>query len=217
MVADHLGLFFFPDIVFFRVIGRVSFPLFAWAIANGATYTGNINKYLFRLMLLAVFSQIPYRLLFGIYNISDPGLNVLFTLSFGLLAIIVYKKTGNRFFSILATVILSLIAYVAGFDYGAFGVLTVLLFFLFYKNMRMISGSYLVLVVVFYLIPFVLNKYFGLSIEASSLNLLQFYSLISLPIIMMYSGVQGYKLKSLFYLFYPIHLTLIYLLLIYFK
>lgn len=217
MAVDHLGLFFFPDILFLRAVGRLSFPLFAWAIANGSNHTANINKYFLRLILLAVFSQIPYRLLYGIYHIPDPGLNVLFTLSFGLLAIMVYKKTGNLYFRILIAAVISLSAYVMGSDYQAFGVLTVLLFFLFYKNKIKTVISYTALVTIFYLMPFVLNKDFGSSIEASNLNLIQLCSLASLFIITTYNGLKGYRLKYLFYLFYPAHLTLIYLIRMYVK
>ena len=39
MFFDHLGLLFFPDVLWFRMIGRLSMPLFAFAIAEGCRYT----------------------------------------------------------------------------------------------------------------------------------------------------------------------------------
>src|SRR5207244_4281126 len=87
MIIDHVGLFFFPEYTLFRIVGRIAFPLFAWLIANGAHFTRNIRAYLTRLFALAVISQLPFTL--ANQQIGAPllYLNVVFTLSLGLLAI----------------------------------------------------------------------------------------------------------------------------------
>ena len=41
MLVDHLGVIIFPQYVVFRVIGRISFPLYAFMIAEGCRYTRN--------------------------------------------------------------------------------------------------------------------------------------------------------------------------------
>ena len=39
MLIDHIGMVFFPSVIGFRAIGRLSFPLFAFGIAEGVRYT----------------------------------------------------------------------------------------------------------------------------------------------------------------------------------
>ena len=45
MVIDHVGLMFFPSMIIFRCIGRLSMPIFAFMISEGARYTRNKLKY----------------------------------------------------------------------------------------------------------------------------------------------------------------------------
>ena len=35
MLVDHIGLLFFPEIMAFRIVGRIAMPLFAYGIAQG--------------------------------------------------------------------------------------------------------------------------------------------------------------------------------------
>src|SRR5258705_144389 len=93
MIIDHMGLFFFPQYFIFRIIGRLAFPLFAWLIANGAYHTHNIGKYLQRLYLFALISQIPFLFANRLIDPHFSDLNVLCTLFFGLLAIAFIRRT----------------------------------------------------------------------------------------------------------------------------
>ena len=47
MLIDHIGCIFFPNIIVFRVIGRLSYPIFAMFIAEGYYYTKSRKKYVF--------------------------------------------------------------------------------------------------------------------------------------------------------------------------
>jgi len=255
MFLDHLGVFIFPNNIYLRSIGRLSFPIFAWAIANGSIYTRNIYKYLGRIFILAVISQIPYQLLFGYFGMSDPGLNILFTFSISLVGIIIFKKTNNKFVRIFSVIVLSLAAYFTNSDYGAFGVLSILIFYIYhpsrkamgispwmgakslslrsdfspdeargedtpsvssreihYKNTLKFSLSYLIIFFIFYISPILLNNLLGDTFEISYLNFIEIFSLVSLIFIAGYNGNVGYKMKYFFYLFYPMHLALLYLL-----
>lgn len=215
MAIDHLGVFFFPGNIYFRLIGRLSFPLFAWAIANGTNFTGNINRYLIRILLLAVISQIPYLLLFNIYGIENPGLNILFTLDIGIFGIILLKKFEKFFVRVPIVIALSFIAVFIKTDYGAFGVLSVIVFFLYFKSPVKSSIYYFFLIAFFYILPFLINKYLNIMLYSSNINNIEYVSLLSLPIIASYNLKKGYNLKYLFYIFYPLHLTLIYLVAVY--
>ena len=46
MVVDHVGMLLFPGNIMFRVVGRVSFPLFCFLIVEGFYHTKDIKKYL---------------------------------------------------------------------------------------------------------------------------------------------------------------------------
>lgn len=65
MVMDHLGYLFFPDQEWMRAIGRLAMPIFGFAIARGFYYTRDSKRYLIRMALLAVISQLPFMLLFS--------------------------------------------------------------------------------------------------------------------------------------------------------
>ena len=45
MVIDHIGLVIFPYVQILRIIGRLSFPIFAYFITEGCKYTKNKFKY----------------------------------------------------------------------------------------------------------------------------------------------------------------------------
>jgi len=215
MFFDHLGVFLFPGDIYFRLVGRLSFPLFAWAIANGAHFTKNINKYLIRILILAFVSQIPYLLLFKTYGVDKPGLNILFTLALGLFGIILLNKFNNFLVRALIVSLLALFAILISVDYGAFGVLTIIVFYLYYEKPVKFSIFCTLLVTLFYLLPIVVNRYFGSIFNVSNVNILEIYSPLSLPIIAAYNKKLGYNLKYLFYIFYPLHLLLIYSIAVY--
>ena len=61
MVTDHIGAYLFPNVMLFRMIGRISFPIFAFMIAEGCRYTKNKKRYLLNMSMLAVAT---YLLLF---------------------------------------------------------------------------------------------------------------------------------------------------------
>ena len=87
MLIDHIGIVFFSNMVAFRVIGRISFPIFAFFIAEGLHYTRDKFKYTSRIFIFAILSQLPYTLLFQTYQ-----LNILFTLFISIVLIIIAEK-----------------------------------------------------------------------------------------------------------------------------
>ena len=75
MVIDHVGLLFFPENFIFRKIGRLSFPIFAFLLAEGCKYTRNKLKHFLLLFGLTVICQVFYYVFAG-----DTYLSVLVTL-----------------------------------------------------------------------------------------------------------------------------------------
>ena len=98
MFIDHLGYAIFNKFSFFNYIGRVAFPIFAFQISEGFHYTKNVKKYFARLLLFAMFSQIPFMLFLSIFSNNIYKLNVFFTLFLGLFSIYIYDKIINSFY-----------------------------------------------------------------------------------------------------------------------
>lgn len=87
------------------LIGRVSFPIYAYLIAQGCKYTKDINKYLLRLGIFALISEIPFDIAFmhrvtnDEFNLNINFLdstNVFYTLFFGVACIIIYERAKTR-------------------------------------------------------------------------------------------------------------------------
>jgi hypothetical protein len=73
MLIDHIGAALFPEHILLRMIGRISFPLYAFGIVQGYYYTSNVQKYMLRIGLLAAISQIPYYLALDFWRINVIG------------------------------------------------------------------------------------------------------------------------------------------------
>src|SRR3990167_7292286 len=131
MLIDHIGFVFFPQSLIFTVIGRLSFPLFAWLIANGSLHTRNTTNYAWRLFIFALISQWPFLLMTRIYDSSFWGVNVMSTLFLGLTTIALLQKTNRKLVRILIIAIISFIAQLTRVDYGMIGVLSIVTFYLY--------------------------------------------------------------------------------------
>ena len=90
MTVDHIGAYLLPDIVFLRIIGRISFPLFAFMVGQGCIHTKNIYKYLARMTAFAVGTQIVLLPFQPFYN-----LNIMFTFVLSVAVAVVIKKWHN--------------------------------------------------------------------------------------------------------------------------
>jgi hypothetical protein len=238
MIIDHVGLFFFPQILLLRIIGRLAFPLFAWLIANGAYYSKNINVYLMRLLLFAIIAQIPFFLVNRLIDPSFQELNVLFTLFLGLAAIVIIRKSRNRFTAVLVVLISSILAGILNTDYGVLGVLAIILFYVYFKDIKKMLLLQICLFTFFSVVPVgIVMAFTGranpdistlyvrlcpilmkLCLKVSTtippnfvaLNLIEPLGLFSLFFIACYGGQEGRKVKYFFYLFYPMHLFILY-------
>lgn len=212
MVIDHIGLFFFPQFPILRIIGRLSFPLFAWLIANGARYTKNRERYLKRLFILACVSQLPFTLANNALGYSYWFFNVVFTLCLGLVVILTIQKTTDVRWHILMTVIACVVAYGINSDYGIVGVLSVVCFYIFFNSPRhlVISQTVVVSLAIIWDV-FMRGNYHELTaINVHTFS--EFISLIALVFIYLYNKKEGIKAKYLFYIFYPVQYVVIYLL-----
>lgn len=127
MLIDHIGGVFFPEVGWFRWIGRLAFPIFCYCMTVGLLYTRNIKKYLFRLGLFAVISQPFYVLAFHPHDFvaEFTNWNIFFTLFLSLLAMYGLKERKWWLF-IAAFLVVSL----WNFDYSGNGIIYMLIFYL---------------------------------------------------------------------------------------
>ena len=210
MTIDHMGvILIYPKInlmpdeakklyylyIAIRIIGRIAFPIFAFLIAEGALKTANIKKYLSRLLLFALISEIPYDIATN-GRIFDMGSqNIFWTLAAGLgiIMLIKNKKYTGRLKAIILSVSLCVVSSFLSFSLG--GIMLILSFYIFrYDEKR--------------LIPSVFISTFIMTMTSS---LLQLFSLLAGPFIYLYNGKRGGVNKYLFYVYYPLHLLVLFL------
>jgi hypothetical protein len=206
MTIDHIGAVLLNNLLIFRIIGRLSFPIFAFLIVEGFIHTKSFKKYIFRLFVFSLISQIPYMLCFNI-NIKNFELNVFFTLIAGLLALWAIKNL-NPLKSVTIVVVLTVITELLRCDWGGIGILVIVGFYLCKNNKRLM----------FFIIPFIYIIYlfyesYYLNTPISNIYLsIKLYGLLSLPMLYYYNGQKGkFKFKYFFYAYYPVHLFIIYL------
>lgn len=219
MLCDHLWATVVPGNDWLTCIGRVAYPIFAFMIVEGYFHTHNLKKYVMRLFLFAVLSEIPFNLVMGSRVFYPIHQNVLWTFLIGILCIYINeraKRKGGMLRRIVAGILTVGLAFVLGIvsfvDYNHAGVLTVLVFYFFrgrkwwcflgqalllwYINVEMLSGYA-------YEVQLFGETYFIVR---------QGFALLALLPIWLYRGKQGTHNKALqyfYYAFYPVHLLVL--------
>lgn len=200
MFIDHLRYIIPTGPFFMACIGRLAFPIFAFQAAQGYSYSKNFKKYLLRLFIFALISQIPFYLYFNINS-----LNVLFTLFLGLLCIHIYEKLENkRFFAFIIIIAIMALSEVIKTDYSFYGIAIMLIFHIFKNKKLIMTVCFAIMTLIFFIIQFkFINVYFVILLTCTILGIVP---------CLLYNGKQGPKVKYLFYWFYPVHITLLLLL-----
>lgn len=223
MLIDHVGAALFPEILILRIIGRLSFPIFAYLIAVGYTKTNSLSKYLTRLIIFAAVSQIPFSLAFGetirIYSLSDfliffvggenPHLNIFFTLSLGLLAMRIWHKWESKSCKIMAVLILGIVAEYFNTDYGMYGIAMMLAFYIYGNSKNKTIISQVIVYILFDVSKVLLFLYENPGTTINLVWFIQGLSILALGFILNYNHKKGKDLKYFFYAFYPVHLLVI--------
>ena len=203
MLSDHVGKELFPQYEILQIFGRLAFPIFSFMIAEGCFYTRDKRKYLLKIAGLALGCQL-------VYFIAEKSFyqNVLVTFSLSILTIFAIEfflkhkdimSAALLVADVFAVLFLCFIMprIVKGFqiDYGIFGLLLpVAVYFAPTKPIKLLVLSVMLS---------------GLAFDLSGI---QWYALLSVIVIALYNGKRGrLNLKYLFYVFYPLHLALIYL------
>jgi hypothetical protein len=203
MLIDHVGESLFPGVVIFKCIGRLAFPIFAFMIAEGCYYTKNRAKYLALIAGLGIACQTVFLVFKGSWYMG-----ILITFSLSIVAI--YSLDGLIKSSAIKVKIISTVALLCvlvfsivfpiifkeySLDYGIYGViLPVLVYYSPNKLLKLLSTTLVVAML------FIVYKSF------------HWCYIFALPLLALYNGKRGKaNLKYLFYVFYPSHLAIIYL------
>lgn len=204
MAVDHIGAVLYPDLEFLRMIGRLAFPLFAYLLILGMESTHNVRNYFIRLFSFSFISQVPFVLALGFEPFEY--FNIFFTLSSGLVFVYFFKKTSP------IALVPVLASFVLPFDYGIYGIAMIGGMQMLKDNTKF-GAAALVLLNALFLVPW---------------NI-QFLSLSALPLILLHKAGYlkieretneqvSYPLwrKYFFYIFYPLHLALLYIIKMYY-
>lgn len=208
MLLDHIGAIFFPGSVL-RIIGRVSFPIFCFLLAEGFFHTRNKRRYALRLAVSMLLAEIPFDLAF-FRRIYWGHQNVMLTLLLGYLAIWAVTEAGSAMAKALFAAAFAVAAEYLHSDYGGTGVLLILVFALTREAQgRNWIRGFLMLVLFAEMSSAAIVRAGGFVITRQMLG-----AAAMLPIAL-YSGEKKTSSKAVqlaFYLFYPVHLAALWLL-----
>lgn len=199
LTADMLDMKLYMLNLGLRYIGRLGFPIFCFLLIEGFLHTHNVKKYAGRLLVFALISEIPFNLGFAGQAFFLGNQNVFFTLFIGLLVMIGFRYVEERDWNKALSAILRIVILAAGMyaaillktDYKYVGVLTIAAMYLFRNNKTLAAAVGSTVLTVF-----------------NSMEITAFFAMIPIH---KYNGKRGWNIKWLFYIFYPAHILLLYL------
>ena len=191
MIVDHTGAVLFPHILLFRYVGRLAFPIFCFLLTEGFFHTRDVRKYMFRLGIFAIISEIPYDLAFRGTVLEFTHQNVFFTLLIGVIMMYALEKSSEWPVKAVEVILSMWFASWICSDYSLKGILLIAIYYFLRDNK--------------------VGK-FGIGALWNFLwnSTIQMYgALASIPIAL-YNREKGRSMKYFFYLFYPLHLLVLY-------
>jgi len=212
MFFDHFIALFLRGNELFEILlrlpGRICAPIMCYMIAEGFKYTKDVKKYALRLFIFAAVSHIPFNLCFGFSFFQATS--IIWALAMGLTALYVCTRDNIHIaIKVIAVILCCGLSYTANWNYVA--VLWILFFGLFKDNFKLQMVSFTVIGLVFHLGPIMLRAIMNADIS----HLYQMGIFISIPLFCLYNGKRGSNSlfsKWFFYIFYPLHLIILYLL-----
>ena len=202
MLLDHMWATLIPGNDWMTYVGRMAFPIFAFQAAEGYHYTHDFWGYCKRLALFALVSEIPFNLMIIGSPIFPFHQNVMLTLLLGLLACRAWDK--RKWWCLALILPAGILTFP---DYGILGVSTVLIFHVF-RGQKLLQ-----------LLMLIAINWFGF--EGQQLLLgsfeipVQAFAILAFFPICLYNGEKGRGGKWLqygSYVFYPLHMLILWLL-----
>jgi len=214
MLIDHFGAAVVPYLpianmvtVYYicRIIGRVAFPIYCFLLTEGMRHTRNAGKYILRLSMGILLAELPFDFcLFGGWTWEYQS--VMVTLTLGAVMLFAMQKVEKKWLKGLMVIPFVVLAEFTKCDYGGWGIALIAVFALVERFSLQFAGVFLVSC----FMPSAGINVFGvfLSCELAALAAM-------LPI-GFYSGKKlSYSrgVQWAFYLFYPVHLLILWLIL----
>lgn len=201
--AEHLYFLY----LLLRGIGRLSLPVFAFLLVEGFYHTKNKNRYMLRLAIGAAISELPYNLVVSGSPVWRDQQSIMVTLLLGFCALLAMERCSKLAWKPVAMLPFALFAELLHVDYGWSGIVLIALFelsrYLYNRDLIRFCG----MLVLFHYQSSVMLRFGNISIPMQALGAL------SMLFIAAYDGrkITGSKAVQWgFYLFYPLHLMLLY-------
>lgn len=197
------------------MFGSASFWIFAFFIAEGCRRTHRKSAYLIRLLTMGLVSEIPFQFMICIlldvpFTLHIGLTNIFFTLFLGAAAILVSESCRNseklQKLSLLPLPLCMILAYVLQTDYGALGVLAI---FVCYNGREQYRLYRLGGVILLEAAAIFMQEQARNTDTLIFILLYVLYASLSLLLLSHYNGTKGTIPKWIFYLFYPLHITII--------
>ena len=217
MLCDHLWGTILSGNDWLTCIGRLTFPIYAFLLVEGYFHTKNLKRYVGRLTLFAVLSEIPFNLAMGSTVFYPLHQNVLWSFLISIWLIHLNEKAkGKLWRQILVGIGTVLLGYILGFvtfvDYYGSGILMVMVFYFFrQRKWWCFLGQFICLAY----INFELLDGFAYELRLFGETFYfarQGFAMLALIPIWLYRGKQGPHNKPLqysYYAFYPVHLLIL--------
>lgn len=167
-----------------RAVGRLAFPLFCFLIVEGFQHTSDVKKYLKRLGIFALISEIPFDLARSHSFFDLSGQNVMFTLFSGLFAIWCIEKFDQPIYRFMGVVLSLVFVTILDTDYSTLGVSVIIILYVL-RDFRLFQSL------------------FGAFAFIGS-----WFAMPAFVITYFYNGLKGNLSSKAFYWFYPVHLLL---------
>lgn len=191
MTIDHAGATLFPQYIVLRYIGRLAFPIFAFLCVEGIIHTRNPVKYMMQLGIFALISEIPFDMAFKGKIWDTSSQNIFFTLLLGVIAIYIMRQGVLTTYKYSMIVILGFLAELLSTDYGMLGV-------------WLIVGLYMTR-----------DEWWKMAVTLIVINVLlyggiQSFGALAILFIVLYDGTRGKGMKYFFYIYYPVHILILF-------
>lgn len=214
MLIDHFGHAIVPclsttnmvDIYYTcRIIGRMAFPIYCFLLVEGMYHTKNAGKYILRLAIGMLIAELPFDMLFE-GHFCWASQSVMVTLTLGAVMLWLMNKTENKLLQAVTTVPFALLAELAKCDYGGWGIAMIAMFAI----IEQLPFQIMLLGAISVLMP-------SAKVAFGSMNIsVQMFSILGMLPIYFYSGEKLTDSKAVqwaFYLFYPLHILILWLVL----
>ncbi|MGM9859007.1 MAG: TraX family protein [Bacilli bacterium] len=164
MTFDHIGLLFLTPYAstnsslgilywILRILGRFSFPLFAFLISEGLTHTSNRLKYIFRLSIMALIIGVSIIVIENVSTTVIPLNNIFVDLCLGASLVTCLELNKFKKFYALIPLGIFILSLTNGYldylptsafntQYSFYGVILILVFYFIKKLYKIYSKNY---------------------------------------------------------------------------